>query len=237
LTGSTLISVRSKVRSRLIKHLFLFAGLWIIFSSAVVADELPYASAPDSLPGILESMKKANEGIHDLYFHYVEIQHSGDMNRISSGEVFIRRPHDLRLVQNDPEEMIVKSDGKTVWIYSPAEGQELVGSWTRWLKMSSLPLPALGFLDGKQDWAKKFEASLEDDNGSQLRLKLVPKSRGNLPVTLWIDKNSWLPVRGRLGEGEEFSEIQSSGMKVNAGLNPDLFQLQVPERTAVIPIQ
>ncbi len=153
--------------------------------------------------------------------------------RLSKGKVWFKRPGCMRWEYTWPERYLIVSDGKEVYLYSPADNQVLILPWNRAVS----PKVTLGFLTGKGNLLKDFVLLGAEQLGSDLwaldlrpreenpqveRLRLVVKKDG-LIQALWF----W-DYLGNL------TKIRFKHLKRNVRLKDELFIFTPPKGVEII---
>ena len=184
-------------------------------------------------------MEQAQKNLTDVRFEFVQRVRQGDFpEQRVAGEVFVKRPGLLRVVQKTPEKQVLISDGTTFWLYAPAQKQQLKGDWKAWLKQSGFPLPLIDFVGTftPELWRSQYKVMFGGYQEPLYELRFEPLHGGVMPLTLWISEESFLPARGRLQDPGVSVEVLLKGMQPNTELKPSLFVPRVPEGTEEIPV-
>jgi outer membrane lipoprotein carrier protein len=157
-----------------------------------------------------------------------------------SGRLWMKRPGLMRWEYTSPETKLFVADGRESWLYTPADHQALVRSFSR-EEMHSTPLR---FLLGQGEILKSFAASREREfrptRAGALLVRLTPRSSDPeyAFVVLECDAASYdlhrLIIREPTGNTSEFEFTRVvSNPKVNKGL----FQFKVPRGVEVIRLE
>ena len=215
-----------------------WAGVLITVIASGIHPRLAEAALP--LPEVLNHMEAQQQSIQDLNFNFVErIQAGGFPEQRTVGEVQFKSPHNLRVTQKTPDKQILVSDGTTFWLYSPAQQQQLTGSWSAWVKQSHFPLPLIDWAGTltPERWRTRYTVYFAGFHDSLYELHFQPKQPGDVPITLWISEKTFLPVSGRMDQEGSTIQVTLQDMKLNPGLAASVFQLHVPQGTPTIPVQ
>jgi outer membrane lipoprotein carrier protein len=103
---------------------------------------------------------------------------AGRPKRSESGTLQLRKPGKMRWDYTQPKGKLFISDGKQMWIYTPADNRVEQMK----LKESDDMRVPLAFLLGKLDFSKEFRNIQAKAEGSSQRITAEPKSE-NLPYT------------------------------------------------------
>ncbi len=198
------------------------------------------ADAALVLSDILENMEQKQSALSDVSFDFVQTVKQGSLPaQRTAGQVKVKKPHALRVDQKSPDKQTLVSDGKTFWLYSPAAQQQLKGNWQAWLEQSKFPLPLLDFLGTftPERWRTQYKVLFGGYANGLYELQFKPLHADDLPVTLWISEETFLPAKGRLTNQGAQIDVEIKGMRVNTGLDAKVFIPKVPTGTTVVPIQ
>jgi len=134
-------------------------------------------------------------------------------------------------MQNHDRQIII-ADGKTLWVYQPAEKQVYKASF----KQAFHSTTPVSFLIGIGRITDDFKVSLDGEQDDLIYLRLVPRSGGDIgTLRLGVDRKTYdireAEIRDPLGNTTRlrFDDIQR-----NIALKDDLFHFDVPRGTEVI---
>src|SRR4030095_16806253 len=158
----------------------------------------------------------------------------------AQGTVYLKKGGKLRWEYADPTPQQIISDGKTVWIYTPALSQVNVGP-----APEALAGPAGSFLRGlgkiREHFAVRFLNPAEPrDRDGNLVLDLTPKQP--LPtmtrLILSFDPRSWDVRRAVMyDQFENTVTMQFKKTVVNSRLADSLFTFVAPQGGATVPLR
>ena len=189
---------------------------------------------------VLDRMERNQSQLEDVSFDFVERIHQGDFpEQRVSGKVQARKPHSLRVEQTAPEKLVLVTRGETVSVYMPAQKQQLTGDWKAWVRQSRFPLPLIDFLGTftPERWRSHYKVFFGGYDHHLYELRFKPLNPGELPVTLWISDDTFLPARGRMDDNGSQVELDLNGVRPNTHMDPALFVPTVPDGTAIVPIK
>ena len=114
------------------------------------------AATAFALPNVHEVAQAVDEHynrLHTLEAGFTEIYQGAGMNRTESGTLWLKKPGKMRWDYRSPEEKLFVSDGKSAWLYLPAEKQVRKEDMR---KLDDLRSP-LAFLLGKTKLEKELQ--------------------------------------------------------------------------------
>jgi outer membrane lipoprotein carrier protein len=198
----------------------------------------PAPSLDDAVKGVESAYGKLN----DLKAEFDQTAFNKSLNQSipAQGTVYLKKGGKLRWEYADPTPQQIVSDGKTVWIYTPALSQVNVGP-----APEALAGPAGSFLTGlgkiREHFAVRFLNPAEPrDRDGNLVLDLTPKQP--LPtmtrLILSFDPRSWDVRRAVMyDQFENTVTMQFKKTVVNSGLADSLFTFVAPKGVATVPLR
>ena len=212
-------------------------------ASAQTAAPPPRAgqSAP-SLEEVVKGLESAYGKLNDLKAEFDQTAFNKSLNQSipAQGTVYLKKGGKLRWEYADPTPQQIVSDGKTVWIYTPALSQVNVGP-----APEAMAGPAGSFLSGlgkvREHFGVRFLNPAEPrDRDGNVVLDLTPKQ--SLPtmtrLILSLDPRSWDVRRAVLyDQFENTVTMQFKKTVVNSGLADSLFTFVAPKGVATVPLR
>jgi len=195
-------------------------------------------SHPSDLEEVVSRLQATYEGIQDLSARFVQISlHKGSGGKEESrGSLMMRKPGMMRWEYKSPEPRSIVCDGKSLYIYSPADRQVIVQEAPQ--AFSSL---AVNFLAGMGKLSEEFRIewgrSEEKARKGSLLLELEPIQReAQIQLVLMeIHPETYLVERIVLRDAYSNTTILSfKRVKVNTGLQDGLFTFVPPPGVEVI---
>ncbi|MBV9503749.1 MAG: outer membrane lipoprotein carrier protein LolA [Acidobacteriia bacterium] len=174
------------------------------------------------------------EKVQDHYNHSKTLQvlfteeytPPGSIRRTESGTLLLRKPGKMRGEYSQPKGKLFISDGKYLWLYTPADH-----------RAEKLPLKAtedmrapLAFLLGKLNFQREFRDVQATPEGAGTRIKAEPKGE-NLPysaVEFLVTQNSRIQELKVTGFDRSVLHFIFDQEKVDPPLDSKLFQFQLP---------
>jgi len=186
---------------------------------------------------IAAELQRRYDGIRDFSADFTQIYEGALLRRKAkeSGTVYVKKPGKMRWEYKTPEQKLFISDGRTMFMYFPADRQVM----TNPVPEEDQATSAILFLMGKGDITRDFAIRFGDDRGEAAVyvLRLDPRLRQAeydwLQVTvdrttLQIRELAWGDAQGGR------STIMLSNFKENPGLADKMFQFAIPRGTEVI---
>jgi outer membrane lipoprotein carrier protein len=150
----------------------------------------------------------------------------GRPRRTESGILLLRKPGRTRWDYSQPKGKLVVSDGKFLWIYTPADNRvEKVP-----LKESDDMRAPLAFLLGKLNFQKEFHNLKAVPEGAGMRITAEPKS-DSLPysqVEFVVTPDRVIRQVKVTGFDKSILDFTFDQERVDPKLDAKLFQFQVP---------
>jgi outer membrane lipoprotein carrier protein len=203
----------------------------------------PRAGQPaPSLEDVVKGLEGAYGKLNDLKAEFDQTAFNKSLNQTipAQGTVYLKKGGKLRWEYADPTPQQIVSDGKTVWIYTPALSQVNVGP-----APEAMAGPAGSFLSGLGKVREHFEVRFLNpaeprDRDGNVVLDLTPKQP--LPtmtrLILSLDPRSWDVRRAVLyDQFENTVTMQFKKTLTNSGLPDSLFTFVAPKGVATVPLR
>ncbi len=139
----------------------------------------PSSDAENCAEGAIDAVQRRYRSIRDLSARFTQTTRSVALgNRPSSpvlesaGSVVFAKPGKMRWSYEQPDESLVVSDGKILWLYDPVhrEAQRLSVA-----QGETLSGAAIQFLLGEGDIEGEFRVTVEFCDAADARLELIPR--------------------------------------------------------------
>ena len=152
-----------------------------------------------------------------------------------TGTVMMKKGNKYRV---ESQQQTLVTDGHTVWVYTPVNGQVLIDSY----RENTSAFSPEKFLVGLP---KNFHATYIEDNtsgsGPNVVLKLQPKSDSQKSVKslkVWIDPANWSIAKVEYFDLNETRTVYSmSAITFNAGVPEKQFTFTVPPGVEVVDLR
>ena len=214
----------------------------LVLGAGEARGQSPAPGPTPSLEEVIKKIEAAYGRINDLKAEFSQTAFNKSLNQSipAQGTVYLKKGGKLRWEFADPTPQQIVSDGKTVWIYTPALNQVNVGP-----APEALAGPAGSFLAGLGRVREHFNvrflnpAAPRDGDGNVV-VDLVPKA--TLPtmsrLVLSFDPRSWEVRRAvTYDQFENTVTMEFRKPAVNAGLADSLFTFVAPKGVATVPLR
>ncbi len=204
------------------------------------------AGAADvTINSVLDQMQKSEKSITAVRFSYdQEISYTLTSEKQSNtGEVTFQKPNNLSIQQIKPLEQLIVSNGKKVWVYTPAYNQVIVDNWKRWMKSSMVPASLLHLGQNWAEMKKEYSFSYAGFEGTSSSgthvIVLEPRKQspmGKWKLRLWVDTKEFIPRKAvLLGENITVTTVTKDYV-VNPQLEKKAFTFKPPPQAEVLTL-
>lgn len=190
---------------------------------------------------VAEKVQAHYDGVKDLEAKFEQVTHSVAFAGSSAGEehsggqVIFAKPGRMRWTYEKPEKNLVVSDGKTLWLYDPAQKQVQVMP----VGKGFLSGAAIEFLLGKGRIQESFHVTAEGCGSNEVKLVLKPRENATYEhLELVVD-----PSSGAIRESVVIdlfgnrTEVRFSDVHENQGVAPGVFHFKPPPGTQVLELK
>lgn len=198
------------------------------------------AAADDNAPTlskILDGIEKryAGPGFSAKFFQESMLK-AMQISDTAEGSLTVKKPGKMRWEYTIPDAQTIISDGRTMWIYRPADNQVMVGKAPAFFSGGR----GAGFLSDIRQIRKSFSIVLQKaDTDAYYRLRLVPKKESPdlADVILSVDKTSFQvdQVITHNTYGDE-TLIALSDYQFNLEPKDALFTFEIPDGVDVVHV-
>jgi len=199
-------------------------------------------ASAETLDDVVRDVEAAYGRMTDLRAEFTQNAFNKSLNQTipAQGIVYLKKGGKLRWEYKEPTSQEIVSDGKKLWVYTPALGQVNVGEATE-----ALAGPAGSFLAGlgrlRAEFAVRFlnPAEPRDGEGNWV-LDLTPKRP--LPtlarLVLSMDAKTWELRRAVVyDQFENTVTMRFTKVAINSGLPDRLFTFEAPKGVATVPLR
>ena len=202
----------------------------IIWLCALLA--APAFVADATLDRLLDRLEEHYNQAKTLQVNFIEqYTPSGSIRRTESGMLMLRKPGRMRGEYSLPKGKLFVSDGKFLWIYTPADNR--VAKMP--LKVSEDMRAPLAFLLGKLNFNKEFRNLRQQAEGASTRIFAEPKTE-DLPysaVEFLVTTENRISELKVTGFDHSILDFIFTDEKVDPPLDAKLFQFQPPAGAVV----
>lgn len=222
----------------IIKHHRFVFRLLIVLSSAcmplvtMTALAQTPSNTEQSDAGQLKELKKFTDNLTSFSASFEQTVYDADSQPLqtSTGSATLKRPGKFTWHYQEPNEQLIVSDGKKVWIYDPDLEQVMVSPLGD--RASGTPL---ALLMGEIPIEQEFDLKVLGKSDSIDWFELVPKSKDNDFETIFIGLNenglAVMELRDNFGQA---TQIKFDGFKSNIPLDDGQFNFQPPKGVDVV---
>jgi outer membrane lipoprotein carrier protein len=190
-----------------------------------------------TLSKVLDGLEKryAGAGFSAKFFQESMLK-AMQISDTAEGSLTVKRPGKMRWEYTVPDVQTVISDGRTMWIYRPADNQVMVGKAPAFFAGGK----GAGFLSDIRQVRKSFTIEvLKAENEDYYRLRLTPKkaSPDLADVILSVKKTNFQvdQVITHNAYGDE-TQITLSDYRFNLNPKDTLFTFEPPEGVDVVHV-
>ncbi len=209
-------------------------GLAFLFSVALKAS----AAEPDlKLEQILDRMEAqyTNKSFKAEFAQESTLK-AMDITDFATGRMYVRYPGMMRWEYEKPENQIIITDAKKLWIYRPADNQVMTGSAPDFFSDGK----GASFLSDIKLVRKKFKISLEQSKDAffyELKLKPIEQTLDVTDIRISVTKNSFTVVRiVTYNSYGDVNYIELINHQFTVDLDDRLFSFDIPPGTDVLQI-
>ena len=193
---------------------------------------VPAFAADAPLDRLLDRLEEHYNQAKTLQVNFIEqYTPSGSIRRTESGMLMLRKPGRMRGEYSLPKGKLFVSDGKFLWIYTPADNR--VAKMP--LKVSEDMRAPLAFLLGKLNFNKEFRNLRQQAEGASTRIFAEPKTE-DLPysaVEFLVTTENRISELKVTGFDHSILDFIFTDEKVDPPLDSKLFQFQPPAGAVV----
>ncbi len=214
----------------------LASALHLTAQNRPPAQEVLTPEARPPAADVAAALQRKYDSVKDFSAGFTQTYEGGVLRRKASesGTVYVKKPGKMRWDYTSQEKKLFVSDGRTMFLYFPADRQVMKNPVPEQDQATSAVL----FLMGKGDIVRDFNIRWGEGSGdTTYRLRLDPKTRQAEYDWLEIaaDRRT-LQISGlTAGDAQGGrSSFAFSNFKENVGLADKMFQFTIPRGTEVI---
>ncbi len=159
-----------------------------------------------------------------------------DITDFATGRMYVRYPGMMRWEYEKPENQIIITDAKKLWIYRPADNQVMTGSAPDFFSDGK----GASFLSDIKLVRKKFKISLEQSKDAffyELKLQPIEQTLDVTDIRISVTKNSFTVVRiVTYNSYGDVNYIELINHQFTVDLDDRLFSFDIPPGTDVLQI-
>ena len=219
--------------SRFKWRVFMLAGVLALWGLSTAAT--PAESGSEELERILKGVEQryAGKGFSAAFFQESMLK-AMQITDTAEGSLTVKRPGKMRWEYTIPESQSIITDGKTMWIYRPADNQVMLGKAPVYFGQGK----GAGFLSDIRLIRKSFAIEQQPaENDAYYRLKLIPRQPAQelADIILSVAKGTYQidQVITHNAFGDE-TRIVLSDYRFNIDPADTLFNFAIPEGADVV---
>ena len=204
------------------------------------AQAKPQAIQPDRAApppaDVAAAVQRRYDAIKDFSANFTQTYEGGVLRRkaTESGTVSIKKPGKMRWDYTAPEKKLFISDGRTMFMYFPADRQVMKNAVPQQDEATSAVLFLMGKGDVTRDFSVKY-ADTSDDTAYVLRLDPRTRQTEYDWLQIAVDRSTLQIKSLTAGDAQGGrSTFAFSNFKENSGLADKMFQFSIPRGTEVI---
>lgn len=231
------------MRNHMRKILMLVAIAAVLTGAAAS----PQAAPAQMMSPVLAKMEQAGRDLKTLQagISQEKIDRTLGVKENSTGTLWYKAAEEgkerILLQYTAPIPETVSVVGDKVVIYQPKLNQVFITSRKATAgKNRSLGFVGLAYSDAASQLRDKYAVTILGDTTvdgrkvTQIQLDPKDKSDGVQGIQLWVDQQTWLPVKYFIQEKSARTTIVLSGMKPNVKIDDDRFQIDYPKSAKVV---
>jgi outer membrane lipoprotein carrier protein len=215
---------------------------WLICTAALAAQsrpavpELPSQQITPPAGEVAAALQRKFDAIKDFSASFTQTYDGGVLRRktVEGGTVYIKKPGKMRWEYTTPQKKVFVSDGRTMYMYFPADKQVIKNPVPEQDEATSAMLFLMGKGDITRDFAVRYGDGGTDDT---YVLRLDPHARQAeydwLQITVHRKSFQIRTLTAGDAQGGR-STFTFTNFKENTGLTDNLFQFTIPRGTEVI---
>ena len=159
-----------------------------------------------------------------------------EITDMASGKLMVQYPGKMRWEYQSPEEQIIVSDGKHLWIYRPQDDQVLRGMADAFFGDGK----GAGFLSDIRRIRDDFHITLEDIRfGDFYSLIMVPRQKtwDLVRINLLVSKENYRITQVYTYNAyDDLTRIEFSNLEFSATMDPSLFEFEIPPNVDILEL-
>jgi outer membrane lipoprotein carrier protein len=209
----------------------ILLALFFGWQSAIAADD---AALIQKILGGIEK-RYAGKGFRAKFFQESMLK-AMMISDTAEGRLIVKRPGKMRWEYLIPDEQTIITNGKSMWIYRPADKQVMVGKAPEFFSGGK----GAGFLSDIRQIRESFDVQLQKSKSpDQFRLRLLPKkpTADLADIILSVNRSDFLvqQVLTYNSYGDE-TRIEFSEYQFNQNPKDSLFTFIIPDGIDVVQI-
>lgn len=215
----------------------MIAAAWLIAAgtglTAGPAATVWIGSGDAATGEVLAKVQAAEDRIRDVTLKFrqtTRLKATGD-RQVTDGDLsLVRSPERFRIRFTAPVEQTAMFDGKALWLYLPGAGQAFKQ------QASAEDLARLIGLDPTapvRSFRRGYDAKLESRDGDGVRIAFTRSGTAPMRWLVRVSATDWLMREAGFENDEVGVTLACYDYRVNRGINPKSFRLNLPQDTDI----
>ena len=205
----------------------------------IIISSISNALENNDIAIIVDKIQQKYEKIDDFHAKFIQEATVKVLNKVekADGEVWFKKPGKMRWNYYKPTKDQIVFDGSKIWFYDPEENQVIESNISSVADPSSSTTLFSGLGKIKELFDTTFSTNGKLNEKDNFLLDLKPKNDGGEfnKVTIAVDKESLLLKTFLLYDPYgNITKVSLEDIKINKGINNDIFNFVKPEGVEVI---
>jgi outer membrane lipoprotein carrier protein len=205
---------------------YFFKKLFLIIVLSGLSNVYAADTASADLTQLLNNVRTMRGGFVQLISDT-----KGKLLNQTSGRMALQRPGKFRWETIKPNEQLIVTNGKKIWIYDPDLEQVTI----RYLSKEAGETPALLLSNTNDTLARDFRVQALPSNSTTRWFLLTPKDKGSVFASIKLafeqQQIKQMQLQDHLGH---ITRIQFNHVVINSALSPSLFMFKPPANVDTI---
>jgi len=190
--------------------------------------------ASTDMAAVLKAVKKAESGIRDLSFSFVQktaLKGAGEPQEVTGKITMTRNPERFRVDYESPVRQVAIYDGKTLMVYMPESGQafrQKAGDMDLKKMLGFDPSAPLGAFEGR------YQPEITGFEGGICRISFKAGDKAGTVWNMALDSGNWLVSEISFDNSDMNMTIICSDYRMNRGVKAGIFRFKLPPGTEVV---
>lgn len=220
------------IRSLLASAVFAIVPAGFVHASASTTPTVDAGSL--DITSILKEVRKAEAGIKDLSFSFVQkttLKGAGEPQEVAGKIRMTSKPERFRVDYESPVRQVAIYNGKTLMLYMPETGQAFIqkaGDMDLKKMLGFDPTAPLGAFEGR------YNPELKGCSAGICRILFTAGDKSNTVWTMELDSGNWMVSEITFENSDMTMSIFCRDYRANSGMKPGVFRFKLPPDTEVI---
>jgi outer membrane lipoprotein-sorting protein len=228
--------MRSMIKKKIVSMLILIG--YIVFTSGCMNE--PEAEDTELIAEeIAAKIQEKENSIEDSsYTLCMAMYFEGETTQESEFDIMYKKPNMKKtIVKGTENESVMIYDGKTEWLYDPETNvvQKIIVPEEYQFEIEYFKI----FNDTLNEYNISLHGNDTIDGRIAYLLEAIPKEEREKSVLIdeikiWVDEETWIPLKYEIYQGKQRMEINIQDLKINTGIPDSEFVFDIPEGAEVV---